>query len=110
MQTGARVYLELMNDLTGSLLQLADVEEERLAHQAPRLDLSGESAERIARLAYRISQVEGEKSRRVLPPGTVIRPWTSFSARERSEACATVLRILQAMVLLGEAVPPGDLS
>jgi hypothetical protein len=91
-----------------SLLALADHEEEQLAHQAPKLDgLTGEDLERIARVAYRISQVEAERSKRVLPPGTVLKPWREFTARERVEQCATITRILQAMTLLGWLEPPG---
>lgn len=101
--------LTRMTDLANSLLSLADHDEEHLAHHAPKLDnLTGEQCEKIARLAYRISQVEAERLRKVLPVGTVLRPWRSFSARERTEQCATVLRVVQAMVLLGEAEPPAS--
>jgi hypothetical protein len=90
-----------------SLLALADQEEESLAHHAPKLDaVSGEELERIARLAYRISQVEGERTRRVLPGGTIVKPWSAFTPRERVEAAATVNRVLQALVLLGWVEAP----
>lgn len=103
---GRRVSLAAMTDLASSLLALDDANEEQLAHQAPTLDTTGSQLERIARVAYRISQVEAERARKVLPTGTVLRPWRSFSARERVEQCATVTRILQALILLGEAEPP----
>lgn len=92
----------------GSLLALADHEEEQFAHQAPKLDaVTPEELERIARVAYRISQIEAEKQKRVLPPGVILKPWREFSPRERVEACATVTRILQSMTLLGWLEPPG---
>jgi len=97
-----------MPDLANSLLALDDHEEERLAHVAPKLDMPGERLERVARVAYRISQVEAERTRKRLPPGTILKPWRGFSERERVEACATVLRVLQALVLLGEAEAPED--
>jgi len=90
-----------------SALALVDPDEERAAHHPPKLDaLTGVEAERIARVAYRISQVASERDRRILPAGTVVRPWRSFSARERSEAVATVTRVVQALVLLGWLEPP----
>lgn len=105
---GRTVYLRPMPDLANSLLALDDHEEEALAHQSPALDLPTSRLERIARVAYRISQVEAERSRKVLPPGTVLKPWRGFTARERVEQCATVRRVLQALILLGEAEPPED--
>lgn len=91
-----------------SLLALADHEEEQLAHQAPKLDaVTPDELERVARVAYRISQIEAEKQKRVLPPGVILKPWREFSPRERVEACATVTRILQSLTLLGWLEPPG---
>lgn len=88
-------------------LALLDPQEERDAHRAPKLDaITFHELERIARVAYRISQVQAERERKVLPPGTVVRPWRSFTARERAEASATVMRVLQALVLLGWLEPP----
>ncbi|HBZ71786.1 MAG TPA: hypothetical protein DEP35_19485 [Deltaproteobacteria bacterium] len=93
-----------MNDVAhvGSLLALDDLEEEELAHHAPQLDsLTSSEAERIARIAYRISQLDAEKRRKLLPPGTVLKPWRAFSARERLEQGVTVMRVLQALMLTG---------
>lgn len=97
-----------MTDIASALLELDDRDEERLAHAAPKLSLTPDACERIARVAYRISQVEAERARKVLPPGTILKPWRGFSARERAEAAATVLRIVQSLVLLGEAEAPAD--
>lgn len=97
-----------MPNVANSLLALDDHDEERIAHHAPRLDIPGERLERIARVAYRISQVEKDRSGAPLPAGVILKPWRGFSARERTEACATVQRILQALVLLGEAEAPED--
>jgi hypothetical protein len=85
-----------------SQLALANRDEEAMAHRAPNLDeLTPEECERIARVAYRISQVEAMRGKRVLPSGLVIKPWSEFSARERTEAVATVKRVFQAGQLLG---------
>lgn len=84
---------------------LVDTAEEELAHRAPTLDaLTAEECERIARVAYRISQVEALKHRKVVPGSP--KPWCEFTPRERVEACATVTRIVQAMCLLGWLEPP----
>lgn len=91
----------------GQLLALDDPEEEKLAHQAPKLDgIDAPELERVARVALRISQVEAERAMKVLPPGTVFKPWREKSQRERVEAVATVTRILQSLVLLGWLEPP----
>ena len=102
------MYLSRMPDLANSLLALDDHEEERLAHRAPQLDLPTSRLERVARVAYRISQVEAERTRKVLPPGTVLKPARAWSARERAEHAVTVMRVVQALVLLGEAEAPED--
>lgn len=91
----------------GQLLALDDNEEEQLAHHAPKLDgITAEELERVARVAYRVSQVEAERTAKILPPGTVLKPWREKTARERVEAVATVTRILQSLVLLGWLEPP----
>ena len=97
-----------MPDLASSLLALDDTDEEFLAHRAPKLDLPPSRLERIARVAYRISQVEAERTRKVLPQGTILKPARAWSERERAEHAATVLRVVQALVLLGEAEAPED--
>jgi hypothetical protein len=97
-----------MTDIANLLLQLDDIQEEGLAHQAPSLDMPTERLERIARVAYRISQVEAERARKRLPPGIILKPWRGFSQHERAEAAATVLRVLQSLILLGDAEAPTD--
>ena len=83
-----------------SKLALPDSEEERLAHQAPSLDqLTGPELERLARLAYRIAQVQN--GQRALLLTTSLVPWNDLTDRERANARATVLRIFQAGCLTG---------
>ena len=72
-----------MTDLANSLLSLDDHDEEQFAHQAPRLVISDAQLEAVARVAYRISQVEAERTRKVLPPGTILKPWGGVFGRER---------------------------
>ena len=69
-------------------------------------DISADELEKIARVAYRVSQVEAERTTKVLPPGTILKPWKEMGARERVEAVATVTRIIQSMILLGWLEPP----
>ncbi len=79
-------------------LALADQSEEQVAHQAPRLDISLSECERIARIAFRIAQIDSDG--KVLPPEG-FRPWKDLSEADRIRARATVYRILQALCLTG---------
>jgi len=66
-----------------------------LARKAPKLEnLSADSLDDIGRLALLISQVEGCE-------GLVKVPYHELPERTRANQRATVLRIVQAMVLLG---------
>lgn len=74
---------------------------ENLADNPPRLAVSDEHAREIAALALLISQKE---LRRRMPPGLVVQDLIPFA--ERSEAdrkilAGHVLRVLQALILLG---------
>ena len=71
--------------------------DQALARRAPKLEnLGADSLDDIGRLALLISQVEGCESSLVQPV-----PYHELPERTRANQRATVLRIVQAMVLLG---------
>jgi hypothetical protein len=87
-------------------LALRDSDEERLAHHPPPLDeLSAAELDRLARVAYRIAQVDAAKHRQLVPAAGVV-PWHELPERTRANSRATVLRIMQAAVLLGWIATP----
>jgi hypothetical protein len=71
--------------------------DQALARRAPKLEnLGADSLDDIGRLALLISQVEGCESA-LVPPAA----YHELPERTRANQRATVLRIVQAMVLLG---------
>jgi len=68
--------------------------DQALARRAPKLDIGNDALDDIGRLALLISQEEGCE-------GLVKVPYHELPERTRANQRATVLRIIQAMVLLG---------
>lgn len=76
-------------------LRLTESDQE-LARKAPKLDIGNDSLDDIARLALLISQVDGCEGLITRAPA-----YHELPERTRANQRATVLRIVQAMVLLG---------
>jgi len=87
--------------MTDTVTVLLDPTTEALAsHPPPLANVGPEFLDRLAALALRVAQVDAAK-RSIQVPATYARSYLEFSPSERAAQRATVLRVLQAAVLLG---------
>jgi hypothetical protein len=81
-------------------MPILDPKEEYLARRAPELDLTIEQLDEIAALAHRITRVHAERAG--IPTEPIhMRPYAERTSQERAAMRAGVLRVLQALILIG---------
>jgi hypothetical protein len=96
---------------------MSDVRDELLAENPPPDDcISYDLAQRVARLALLITQrrlaatMLSPSATNIRAPQNAMAPWEARSPEERARMTASVIRVLQAMILLGLVEDPSCVS
>lgn len=78
-----------------------EVPVEELAQlEPPEIGLSNDAADRIAHLALRLTQVHAQRAQLIVTPAAQ-RPYHERTEAERAAMRAGVIRVVQALVILG---------
>jgi|HubBroStandDraft_6_1064221.scaffolds.fasta_scaffold628046_2 hypothetical protein len=89
--------------MTNGRIVMPEAHDAALAKRAPDLTITMDEAHRIARLAFLIAYEQRRNSGLVL---TGQRSWDGMTSEQRKSSALGVLRVVQAMILLGYVEPP----